>query len=294
MSLNTYQLFCTIAEQKNMARAAELLHITPSAATHAINTLERSVGFPLLNRDRGGITLTAHGELLLPRVRAVLEEEEKLQEEISQIHGLEKGCVRIGVFNSVCTNWLPNILRSFNQKYPNIEVRIYQGGYGDIEAQLMDALLDVGFVSLPTSERFSTITLLHDRLFCIAPHGFTPKEPPYVTPEDLRQAPLILAQRGYDRNIQEFVEQNQLACSRQHSIALESSAIALVESGMGFSILPEMVLIRHPGNYQVFPLINNKYRTIALATLKGKKMSLANSKMIQEIRSMIEKNSTEH
>ncbi|MGI5962372.1 MAG: LysR family transcriptional regulator [Lawsonibacter sp.] len=291
MSLAEYRLFCTIAEQKSMARAAEILHITPSAATHAMNALEKTTGFPLLNRDRGGITLTAHGELLLPRFRAILLEEERLKEEISQINGLGKGCVRIGVFDSVCTNWLPDVLNSFNKKYPNIEVRVYQGGYTDIEEMLMDSMLDIGFVSLPTSERFSTITLLHDRLFCIAPLSFKPKDPPYVTPEDLRSVPLILAQRGYDRNIREFLAQNQLDISRQHDIALESSAIALVEAGMGCSIFPELVLKRHPGNYQVFPLINNKYRTIALAVLKGKRMTLANSKMIQEIRSLVETNS---
>ena len=90
MSLSEYQLFCAIAEQRNMKRAAEQLHITPSAATHAMNALEKSLGFPLLIRDRGGITLTVQGELLLPHFRAVLLEEEKLQEEISQINGLEQ------------------------------------------------------------------------------------------------------------------------------------------------------------------------------------------------------------
>lgn len=293
MSLAAYQLFCVIAEKKNMTRAAQLLHITPSAATHAMNALEKTLGFPLLNRDRSGISLTAHGEMLLPRFRAILQEEEKLQEEISQINGLEKGCVRIGVFNSVCTNWLPDILSSFNKKYPNIEVRVYQGGYHDIESLLVEAVIDIGFVSLPTSERFSTITLLHDRLLCIAPSDFVPRDPPYVSPEDLRQVPLILAGRGYDRNIQEFLEQNQLVCSQKHNIALEGSAIALVEGGMGCSILPEMVVKRNPGNYQTFPLINNKYRTIAIAVLKGKKLSLANAKMIQEIRATIERDSTQ-
>ena len=63
MSMFEYQLFCTIAEQKNMARASEMLHITPSAATHAMNALERRVGFPLINRSRRGITLTTNGQL---------------------------------------------------------------------------------------------------------------------------------------------------------------------------------------------------------------------------------------
>ena len=54
MSMTAYRLFCVIAEERNMSRAAQQLHITPSAATHAMNALERSLGFPLLNRDRNG------------------------------------------------------------------------------------------------------------------------------------------------------------------------------------------------------------------------------------------------
>ena len=66
----------------------------------------------------------------------------------------------------------------------------------------------------------------------------------------------------------------------------------MVEAGMGCSIFPELALKIHPGNYKVFPLINNEYRTIALATLKEKRPSLAGSKMIQEIRSILETYST--
>lgn len=288
VSLTAYQIFCTIAEQKNMTKAAELLHITPSAVTHSMNALEKSLGFALLNRDRGGATLTAHGEMLLPRFRAILLEEQRLQEEAAQINGLEKGCVRIGALNSVCIQWLPEILTSFHSKYPNIEVRVYQGGYQEIEDMVEDSRLDLGFVSMPTSERFDTITLFHDRLFCVVPQGFAPQEPPYVRAEDLRDLPLILAKRGYDRNIQEFIEENKLTVSEQHDIALESAVIALVESGMGYSILPEMTLEHQPGSYQTFPLIHNKYRTIGLAVSKDKKPSLATQKMIQEIRDKIE------
>lgn len=292
MSLAVYQLFCTIADEGNMRRAAELLHITPSAATHAMNSLEKELGFLLLNRDRGGVTLTMQGEQLLPRFRAVLREEERLQEEIAQINGLEKGCIRIGAISSICINILPDILNIFSKKYPNIEVRVYQGGYQEIEEQLLNTLLDIGFVSLPTSERFNTITLLHDRLYCITPLGFKPKNPPYVTSEDLKYFSLIQAKRGYDRNIQDIIDENQLVLGQQHSIALESAAIALVEAGMGCSIVPEMVLKRHPGKYQCFPLQNSKDRTIALAVLKGRKMSLACEKMLHEIRAYVERNST--
>lgn len=79
MSMTAYRLFCVIAEERNMSRAAQQLHITPSAATHAMNALERSLGFPLLNRDRNGVSLTSYGELLLPKFQAVLEEPSTLR-----------------------------------------------------------------------------------------------------------------------------------------------------------------------------------------------------------------------
>ena len=80
MSLATYQLFCTIAETRNLTHAAELLNMTPSAASHAISSLEKSLGFSLLNRNRYGVTLTNNGEILLSHFQAVLAEETRLRE----------------------------------------------------------------------------------------------------------------------------------------------------------------------------------------------------------------------
>ena len=85
MSLSTYQLVVAIAEYGNMTRAAESLHITPSAASHAISALEDSFGFPIFHRGRSGATLTPLGQSLLPRIRTILSEEAHLQEEISKI-----------------------------------------------------------------------------------------------------------------------------------------------------------------------------------------------------------------
>lgn len=287
MSITAYRLFCRIAEEKNMSRAAQQLHITPSAATHAINTLEHSLGFSLLNRDRSGVSLTSYGEMLLPIFQAVLEEEDRLWGEVAKINGLGQGRIRLGVLDSVCTNWLPNILTSFQRKYPYIEVQVYQDSYQGIESMLLEGFLDMGFVSLPASERFSTITLIHDRLLCIAPQDFIPDNMSYVTPDDLRRHPLLLSHRSYDRNLEQYLKQNQLEACSQHKITLDSSVIALVEGGMGVSILPELVLQSKNGRYQTFPLENNIYRTISLATLRGHHISLASEKMIQEIRDQV-------
>lgn len=288
MSLSTYELFSTIAEYGNMTKAAESLHITPSAASHAISALERSFGFPLLYRDRKGTTLTKSGELLLPQIRAILSQEAHLQEYVSQIKGMEKGTVSIGVIDSVCRNWLPGILHSFQEKYPNIEVRIYQDGYQAIEQMLLENIIDIGFLSLPTADKFASVTLAHDRLLCVTPMDYVPSNGAYVTIRDLRSMTLILSQRSYDRIMRDFLEENQLALDPRYVITLDYSVLAMVESGIGCSILPELVLQNYAGHYKVYPIENNIYRTIALATLRGRSVSLASEKMIQEIRTNVE------
>ena len=291
MSLGVYQLFSAIAEYGNMTKAAESLHITPSAASHAISALERTFGFPLLYRDRTGASLTADGQMLLPQIRAILAQEAHLQEYVSQIKGLEKGVVHVGVVDSVCRNWIPGILRSFRSKYPNIEVRVYQEGYQAIEHMLLENTLDIGFLSLPSSDKFSTITLAHDRLLCVTPTDDVPPNRSYVTIQDLRAMTLILSQRGYDRTTQEFMTRNQLEPNPSYFITLDHSVLALVENGIGCSIMPELVLKHCAGNYKVYPIENNIYRTIGLGTLRGRRLSLACEKMLQEIRAYVESDS---
>ena len=287
MSLSTYQLFCTIAETRNLTHAAELLNMTPSAASHAISSLEKSIGFTLLNRNRQGVTLTDNGQLLLQYFHAVLAEETRLQEEISQIHGLQKGVVHMGVVDSICRIYLPDILSLFTRKYPQLEVCVHQDDCYSIESMVINGELELGFVSLPSSGQLSVITLMHDKLLCITPENFVPENQSYVTINELRDQVLIQSKRGYDKCIATFFSENGLVCSPKHNIALETSAIAMVEAGMGCSILPESFIKGYIGRYSVFPLENNLHRSIGLVTPKTRRLSLAGMRMISEIRQII-------
>ena len=156
----------------------------------------------------------------------------------------------------------------------------------------MESALDLSFLSLPTSDKFSTITLAHDRLVCITPSDYTPSNGSYVSNEELHSMNLILCERGYDRTIQQFLSDHNLKTSPLHYLTLESSIIALIEGGMACSIMPELVLRKLPGDYKVYPLQDNIYRTIALGFLKGQTLSPACEKMIEEIRSYVDEHLT--
>ena len=289
MSLSSYNLLCVIAEKGSLANAAKYLHISPSAASHAVNALERELSVTLLKRDRNGASLTVNGEMLLPYIRSVVQADNLLAEEAARISGLEKGIVRIGVFESILRHWMPDILKIYSKEHPNIYVQIHQAGYSEVEQMLAVGTLDLGFVSLPTQECFSTVTLTHYRLLCITPPDFQPEKEGVMTPDDIRRSKLIISKRGYDRGMETYIKSNHLDINLWHDIDLDSAAITLVECGLGVSILPKLVLDVHPGNYKAYPLKSNPYRTIALATNRQQPESHASAKLLGTIVDYIEK-----
>ena len=113
MTLLACQIFSTIAHEGSFARTAEQLHLTPSAISHAVSTMEAECGFPLFTRTKSGVTMTAAAENLLPAIQRLLASSESLDQSIAQINGMHKGVLRLGVFNSACVTWLPQLVAVF-------------------------------------------------------------------------------------------------------------------------------------------------------------------------------------
>ena len=183
MTLFSYEIFDAVARQGSFNKAAQQLHLTPSAISHAIAVMEAELGFTLFNRGKNGVTMTSYGASLYPSIRAVLNSDEALQQSIARLNGLEKGKVKLGAFNSVCAGLLPQILKSFMASYPQIEVEVYQGTYDDVKEWLRTGQVDLAFLSASCREEFNLTELFREPLLCIVPQDWP--EPPngIMTPE---------------------------------------------------------------------------------------------------------------
>ena len=106
MTLTDCQLLSIVAQLGTFAAAAERLHITPSAVSHAVSGVETECGFPLFTRTKSGVTLTAAAEKLMPAIQQMLASSESLDQSIAQINGMHKGALRWGV-QLACVTWLP-------------------------------------------------------------------------------------------------------------------------------------------------------------------------------------------
>ena len=181
MTLFSYEIFDAVARQGSFNKAAQQLHLTPSAISHAIAVMEEELGFALFNRGKNGVSMTSYGASLYPSIRAVLNSDEALKQSIARLNGLEKGKVKLGAFNSVCASLLPGLLKSFAAQYPQIEIEVYQAPT-TMSRSGCAPQVDVAFLSSTCKEEFNLTELFREPLLCIVPQDWPEPQDGVMTP----------------------------------------------------------------------------------------------------------------
>ena len=265
MTLLEYRIFYTVTQQGSFARAAQILHLTPSAISHAVASMEEACGFALFVRGKGGVSLTRNGEALYPVIRQILSADEAIVQTIGELNGVTRGTVKIGAFNSVCMTWLPHIVTSFQKKYPGVHIEINQGTYEDVIEWIKTGKVDIGFLSTESTRALSVRPLYRDRLMCVVPRGFKTKNPGYITPEEMRGETFVVQGDETDADIQAFLSKYRFSIRASCRVVDDLSTIAMVESGFGICILPSLILERAHGDVDTYPIEPAEYREFGIA-----------------------------
>src|SRR5919107_2896263 len=113
MQLQQLRYFVAVAETRHFTQAAELLGVAQPTLSKQVHTLEASLGAPLFERIRGGVTLTAAGETLLPLARRMVADADAARDAVREIVGVRRGRVRVGATPSLCSSLVPTVLRRF-------------------------------------------------------------------------------------------------------------------------------------------------------------------------------------
>ncbi len=276
MTLLSYQVFKTVAQQGSFRKAADLMGLTPSAISHAISSLESELGFSLLNRSKNGVTLTNYGERLLPYVNAVLNSDESLRQTVAEFNGLKQGNIKVGCFSSVCTNWMPEILHFFEEQYPAISIEVFQGTYDDVVYWIKNGVVDLGFLSVSSAADMPIEPLYKDPLLCIVPKGMDISSDGHsVSVEELRDCQFVTQRESTDADIQNFLKEHDLNVKSQYHVVDDLSTIAMVAEGFGICIMPEMVMNDIPYEVDAYHLGGEAYRIIGIAALNKEYMAPA-------------------
>ena len=284
MTLLTYQVFKTVADIGSFHKAADILGLTPSAISHTISNMESELGFSVLTRSKSGITLTNYGEHLLPYVNAVLNSDESLQQTIAEMNGLKTGKVKIGVFSSVCTNWLPDILSSFQKKYDQIVIEVFQGTYEDVADWIKTGVVDLGFLSVSSAKDIPIEPLYKDPLLCVLPKGAKKSgSKEYMDIEEMRNHQFVTQRESTDADIQNFLKENKLSIQSNYHVVDDLSTIKLVEKGFGICLMPELVMKDITYEVDTYKVKPDASRIIGIAAMNPNFMAPAVRTMYKHI-----------
>ena len=285
MSVAKYQIFLKTVERGSFTAAAREMNFTQSGVSHAISGLEEELGVTLLSRSRGGVTLTADGWALMPYIQEICRQQRSIEERAKDLRGLETGVVRVAVFTSVSVQWMPYILKSFREQYPNIEFELLPSNYNtEIARWIQDGTADCGFLVLPTEPNLDCWLLQRDQWKAIVPwdHPLAGREP--FPPEALAQYPFILLEEGDDYEIQEVLDTLGVQPNVQYRVQQDQVILAMVSCGLGISIMEELMLEQNEYPVVACSFAKPFYRNIGICVKDKRAISRSTYRFVEHVR----------
>ena len=282
LNIQKYLAFIRTVELGSLTKAADSLSYTQSGVSRMINDLEKEWKVSLLERSRSGVRLTSDGMKLLPYARNVCDEYQKLQIMVDDLNGLQSGLIRVATVSSFAINWMPNIIKVFQQDYPNIEYEILLGDYEEIENWILEGRVDCGFLQLPVMHpELESLFLEQDRLLVIMSKNHPLADCKRFPIKALEDYPFMMLQKGSRSVVAEILETYHIKPKVFFTTWDDLAMMSMAESGLAIGIVPELVLNHTSFNIVVKELEIPAYRRIGLVLRSQKAASLAVKRFIE-------------
>ncbi len=285
--MKRYYSLKKIVELKSFTKAAIELGYTQSAISQMIVSLEEELELQLLNRTKGNVTLTKEGEELYPFVEKLLYQNFNLEQKLKEIKGLKQSCIRIGTLASISCHIMPKLIQGFKEIYPNVEFIMHQGDYSSILEWIKSGAVDFGFISPKAANGIETIPFISGEFVAVLPknHNLSKKEK--VKLNDLVNDSFILLEEGHYSEPLEEMKKYNLKPNIKYVIHDDYAIMAMVEQGLGISILAELVTKRVQFNVALKEIKPKLTRTIDIGYKDKSSLSLAAKKFIDYIKNVV-------
>lgn len=240
MDTKKFETLLKVIECGNITKAGEELGYTQSGISHMIKTLEGELGFPLLTRSKSGVIPTGDGEEMIPILRKLVYWNEQFEQTAASIRGITSGSVKIGTYTSMSVHFLPAILKAFQRDFPRITIELTEGGNQSLAYGIENNLIDLGFGNNLPGLNADWIPLIDDCLVAVLPLSCDTAETAFPIAA-FHGAPFIALAKDFDCEVQKVFHDNGVSPDIKFTSTDDYTIIAMVEQGLGYSILPRMV-----------------------------------------------------
>lgn len=228
MNLQQLRDVVPVVDHGHFARAAEAIHLSQPALSRSIQALEQQLDCKLLDRHNRGISLTAHGELVLEHARRLLAGSRSLKNAVSQLANLQAGELRLGSGPYPAAHLVPRAMGSMAMAYPGVQLRLTIDNWRRLREQLLDDELelivaDTRTVSDDPLLHIESLTRHRAALFCRKEHPLSLAGKVEFT--EVMQFPLAAA------HLPEQVERTlATACGRAQPISIHCDNFAALKA----------------------------------------------------------------
>lgn len=244
MDLKKYEVLLKVVDRGNINNVSYDLGYTHSGISKMLNSMEAEVGFQIIKRNNKGITLTPEGEKLIPIIRNIVKENEKLEEEIALINGIESGTVRIGCFPTAGFVLIPDILRNFQSRYPHIQVEVLEEhSLEQLEQWLNRGIIDIGVFSRQPYHKFQWLKEVDDEYVALLPAGHRLCSRNQVSVEELFEEKVLLfkSHKGLDQDIVQILQYVDVKGYESYTANSDFTVIRMVEQNGFLALMPKLI-----------------------------------------------------
>ena len=255
MQIREIESLIMIDETKNMTLAARRLHVSQPALSQTIKRMEMKLGVPLINRGPKEISLTHAGEIVVSDGRQILRLRNNIVQKIDNFCDVLSEKLRIGITPLYAQVFFPGVYTLFHQRYPQVELSIFEGQGEEQEKLLLDGKIDIGIFAGPfTAKELIYDPIYFERMVLLMASGCERREHTYVDEKTgmsfvdlnkLREAPFL----GFSPNRVNLSSKIEAICQEHDfspNIVFRSSLSgvlkAMVSTGLGVSLISWMVV----------------------------------------------------
>ena len=236
MDIRVLEYYLIVAREESITKAAAILHVTQPTLSRQLMQLEEELQVKLFNRTIHSVVLTEDGLLFKRRAQEIVALSEKTKRDFIRGNRELSGEIGIGCGEFRSIQIIAQIMKEFKKEHPFVTFQIYSGNSSNIKERIESGILDIGvildyvdirkyeYVRIPLSEEWGVLVREDSPLAVME----------YVTPEDIRELPLIISERSMrDNELADWIGKKYEDLNIVSTYNLMYNAAIMVANGMG-------------------------------------------------------------
>lgn len=252
MDSHALRLFLSLADNLHFGKTSREQHVSPSALSRSIKQLEDELGAQLFLRDNRSVRLTREGQQFREYASEVMNGWQAIRQTFNQDQLILNGELSLYCSVTASYSFLYDILSSFRQDYPRIEMKLHTGDPAKAVERVQEGLEDLAIGarpdSLPAGIEFQPIA--RSALCFIGPQSpqlLSEEQLRHPTAESWRDVPMILSEEGLARTRTDlWLKSHNIKPRIYAQVSGNEAIVSMVSLGFGIGVVPQIVLDNSP------------------------------------------------